>query len=86
MTSNKKEVAEKLNDFFTEAVAKLEIEPYLPVSTNTPTCNNIHEIIEKYEYHLSIIKIKENVGECNKFHFMDLSLEVFEKEIKNLDT
>ena len=71
--SNKKEVAEKLNDFFTEAVAKLEIEPYLPVSTNTPICNNIHEIIEKYEYHPSIIKIK------------DVSSQFFEKEIQNFD-
>ena len=35
LISNRKEVAEKLNDFFTEAVGKLEIEPYLPVSTNT---------------------------------------------------
>ena len=67
-------------------VAKLEIEPYLPVSTNTPTCNNIHEIIAKYVYHPSIKKIKEKVGECNKFHFMDVSSQVFEKEIKNLDT
>ena len=82
VTSNKKEVAEKLNNFFTEAVAKLEIEPYLPVSTNTPICNNIHEIIEKYKYHPSITKIKEKVGECNKFHFMDVSSQVFEKEIK----
>ena len=86
MISNRKEVAEKLNDFFTEAVAKLEIEPDLPVSTNTPICNNIHEIIEKYKYHPSITKIKEIVGECNKFHFMDVSSQVFEKEIKNFDT
>ena len=83
VTSNKKEVAEKLNDFFTEAVAKLEIESYLPVSKIRL---NIPEIIEKYEYHPSIVKIKEKVGECNKFHFMDVSSQVFEKEIKNFDT
>ena len=86
VTSNKKEVAEKLNNFFTETVAKLEIEPYLPVSTNMLIYNNIHDIIEKYKYHPSITKIKEKVGDCNKFHFMDASSQVFEKEIRNFDT
>ena len=35
-TSDKREVAEKLNTFFSESVDNLDIEPYLPENINNP--------------------------------------------------
>ena len=53
ITSNKKEVAEKFNNFFVNAVANLDIEPY--ISADIP-CNNIKDIIAMYKCHPSIKK------------------------------
>ena len=48
--SDKKQVAEKLNNFFIEAVESLEIEPYCPNHKGVQL-GNICEIIKKYETH-----------------------------------
>ena len=81
-TSDKKKVAEKLNTFFIDDV-NIYIEPY--VLHNKSTTENTQDIINQYENHPSIIKIKENIKDENKFSFKDSTPEDFERQIKNLD-
>ena len=84
--SDKKQVAEKLNNFFIEAVESLEIEPYCPNHNKGVQLGNICEIIKKYETHPSILKIKENVKCEEKFCFNDMTSDDFKKEISELNT
>ena len=81
--SDKKVVAETLNNFFIEAVDNLDIPSFLPV--NTPHTDNIQVILDRYENHPSIIKIKENVREGDNFSFTDMTPQDFESEILKLD-
>ena len=60
ITGNKM-VAEKLNNFFIEAVDNLGIQTFLKNDTESLTLHNIDEIICKYESHPSILKINQNV-------------------------
>ena len=85
LISDKLEVAEKLNNFFIEAVENLEIESYLPEITRDIPDENIQEIIDQYKNHPSILKIKENVGEGHIFSFKDTTPQDFEREILKLD-
>ena len=73
-------MAEKLNNFFVEAVANLKIEPYMPDDGDYP-CDNIDDIIAKYKSHPSIKKIKEKVNNEIKFTFADVSSHEFQDEI-----
>ena len=83
-TSDKKEVAEKLNHFFIEAVDNFEIEPYL--RENNPITEDIQDIIDKCKNHPSIKIIKENIKVENKFSFKDTTPQELETQIQNLDT
>ena len=82
--SDKKEVAEKLNNFFIEAVDNLDIEPYL--LHNNSTTGNINDIVDKYKNHPSIKKIKENIKDENKFSFKDTTPQKLQSQILHLDT
>ena len=87
--SNTKDVAEKLNNYFVEAVENLEIEHFLLENeeANVTDHNDIIDtIIRKYTTHPSILKIKENVRVENKFEFVDMTSDEIETEIKKLDT
>ena len=83
IASNKKEVAEKFNNFFVNAVANLDIEPY--ISADIP-CDNIEDIIAMYKCHPSIKKIKENLNNEIKFTFADISSYELQDEILKLDS
>ena len=83
-TSDKTKVAEKLNNFFVEAVDNLGIEPYLIQNNNVS--KNTQDIIGKYENHPSIKMIKENIKDDNKFSFQDTTPEDLHFQIQNLDT
>ena len=88
VTSNKKEVAEILNNYFSEAVENLEIENYEPDETfaqSNDGDDGIVNIIKKYSSHPSILKIKENVKVEIKFNFNDTTKNVVELEIRKLD-
>ena len=87
-------VAEKLNCCFVEAVDKLGIKPY----KHTENIDNIHEseneyqpkdkiekIVFKYRNHPSILKIKENVKNQNKFSFSHKNADDFESAIMRLN-
>ena len=91
--SNRNEVAEKLNKFFTEAVTNLDIESFIPVNTeydfnteNNVNTDYINNITKRYVNHPSILKIKEYVKVENKFVFKDSTTDAFTKEINRLDS
>ena len=48
--SNNTEVAEKLNNFFIEAVENLEIEPFVPHNDNRIYTESIHEIVKNMRH------------------------------------
>ena len=87
--SNKTEVAEKLNNYFIEAVENLEIEGFISDNDFTYSENvdeNIDNIIKKYKIHPSILKIEENVKVQTKFNFGDITSNEIEIEIRKLDS
>ena len=67
--SNDIHVAEIMNDFFANAVLKLDIEGFKPDLNINVANDNIINIISKYKNHPSIIKIKEKVKTNEKFLF-----------------
>ena len=69
-----------------EAVANLNIEPYIPEDRDYPPCDNIDDIIAKYKSHPSIMKIKDNVNNEIKFTFADTSSHEFQDEILKLNS
>ena len=83
--SNNTEVAEKLNNFFIEAVGNLENESFVPDIDNRIYTGIIHEIVKNYETHPSILKIKENVNVVGKFIFSDTTANNYKDEICKLD-
>ena len=85
ITSKDEGVAEKLNNFFIEAVENLGIEPFVTNLNNNINTEILDEIIEKYEGHPSILKIRENVNVENKFIFNDATPIYFREVIGQLD-
>ena len=85
--SDKKELAEKFNNFFIEAVENLEIEHF--ASDNEENFieddDPITTIIKRYSSHPSILKIKENVKVENKFEFVEMTPNEIETEIRKLN-
>ena len=84
ITDNKM-AAEKLNNFFIEAVDNLGIQTFLRNDTESLTLHNIDEIISKYESHPSILKINQNVKIENKFTFNKIAPGEIEFKIRQLD-
>ena len=84
--SERYEVANKLNNFFVDAIANLDIEPYIPLRSNETLSENIEDIIKKYESHPSIIIIKENVTVKDKFSFQNTTSQEMKDEIHQLDS
>ena len=85
LITEEKAVANKLNDFFIEAVKNLDIETYTCIGNRSNFTDEIDEILSKYESHSSILKIRENVKIERKFTFNDISPEELLTEISKLD-
>ena len=83
--SDNKEVAEKLNNFFIEAVENLGIEPF-EVNIGNTCSDEIDDILKQYELHPSIIKIKENVIIGEQFKFIDLTEQDMQNQILQLNS
>ena len=89
VTTEKKEVAEILNNYFIDAVQNLEIERLNsdenhiihPEDTN----DVIDDIVKKYKSHPSILKIKENVKLETKFKFNDITEDEIYSKITKID-
>ena len=89
--SEKKDIAEKLNNYFIEAVENLEIEHFSsevvePDDVDQENEDLIDKIIRKYKSHPSILKIKENVKIENKFEFKNMTSDQIENDIIKLKT
>ena len=84
--SKNSKVAEKLNNFFIDAVTNLDIESFAPNVESDSNINYINNILKRYENHPSILKIKVHVKVENKFKFKDSTPNAFETEINRLDT
>ena len=78
-------VAEKLNNFFVEAVQSREIQPFISGAEINTSAGNIEEIIKQYERHPSILQIKEHVIITDKFEFDDRTPHDINKRILDLD-
>ena len=88
--SDNKDVAEKLINFFIEAVENLEIEPFEMNMGNTGSheideIDEIDEILKQYELHPSILKIKENIIIDEQFRFSDLVEQDMQDQIMQLN-
>ena len=90
--SEDQEVAEIFNSYFSNAVKSLNIENYEYFSFDEYFLSKEKEhddvilrAIEKYEYHPSIIRIKENTPKNVSFSFKVTNLETVTKEIGNLN-
>ena len=71
--TKEEEVAEKLNNFFIDAVGNLEIESFTTIKTNDESSENIQEIVKMYASHPSALKIKENLKIVEQFNFNNIS-------------
>ena len=82
--SNEKEVADKMNDFFVNAVSKLNIEdPFLDNLDEGLT--GIEKALSKFKNHPSILKIRENYQINQTFCFAETSISDIENEINRLN-
>ena len=66
--SDDAKVAEKLNNFFSDAVSKLNIIGYQNEFSNTGH-DKIFNSIQEFKDHPSILKIKQNIHVNEKFTF-----------------
>jgi len=81
------EIAENLNNFFSDIITNLKIPQYKDPTTNAENITDpVFKAIEKYKNHPSIKLIKNHYNNDNNlFSFHSVSLEEIEKELKNLD-
>ena len=86
--SNDKEVAEKMNEFFINAVSNLGIEDLFPKnkSKSYEGTGRIPKIIKRFESHPSILKIKEAHQINENFSFVTTPINQIESEIHRLST
>ena len=87
MVSDKKKVAEILNNYFMESVENLEVERYMPtiVIEDDENDNDVDKMIKKFQNHPSILKINENVKTEGSFKFRDVTEEETFNKIISLD-
>ena len=80
------EVAEIMNDFFSNAVANLDINGYQTVFLSNTSNDKIVNIINKFKNHPSVVKIKENINIEGNFSFRMSSVTDIENEMHKLNT
>ena len=84
--SNDEEVAETLNQFFTDSVKLLAKTEKNTLLTRTDELTDPVDIaLKRFENHPSIIDIKEKVTVESKFSFSKVAISGIKNEIRNLD-
>ena len=83
--SDKSKVANSFSNFFENALHSLGIKTNEYSNNNYDLKNPVEIAIKKYEQHLSINLIKENITNNESFHFLPTEQESILKEIINLD-
>jgi len=84
--SDQSTICESLNDFFIQTIDDIGIEPYLHTFNDANSHDkSIDDIVNEYDSHPSILKIKESfhVNEIFKFH--PISSQNIKEEIGKLD-
>ena len=82
--SNDAKVAEKMNNFFSDAVSKLNIIGYQTEFSNTGH-DKIYNSIQKFKEHPSILKIKQRIHINEKFTFPPCNAADITMLINNLN-
>ena len=82
--SDDKEVAEAMNEFFSNAVTSLNLVENSYLLTNTTSYDPISNITEKHKNHPSIINIKENISR-SVFSFREITLTEVRNELLNIN-
>ena len=84
--SDENKVAEKMNNYFIEAIENLDIVPFIEEDEiEIIPCNIIDTMVSKYENHPSILKIKEYVNITGKFSFIKTTTHEIQNQILTLD-
>ena len=83
--ADEQEIAEKMNNFFVDAIENFNIEPFIQTANDDNPCNFIEDIVKKYNQHPNIIKIKQYVSIDNKFSFSETTNQQFQVQIKSLN-
>ena len=86
VTSKENEVAEKMNNYFIDAVDSLGVVPYLDENDNNIySRNKIDMIVSKYVIHPSILKIKEYINVKETFTFSKTTYNELQNKLLKLD-
>ena len=86
VTSKENEVAEKMNNYFIDAVDSLGVVPYLDENDNNIySRNKIDMIVSKYVNHPSILKIKEYINVKETFTFSKTTYNELQNKLLKLD-
>ena len=83
ITSNDKEVANKMNDYFINAIANLNIED--PFTFDDSNLKGIENCLQKFQNHPSILKIKEIFKITESFSFTNVETREIEILIRGLN-
>ena len=86
--SDDNNIAGIFKDFFSQVVTNLEIKENNDILNLNDISNeesNIDHIVNRYKYHPSILEIKKQVGNVNKFNFEKVSRENVLKELKTIN-
>ena len=78
--------AEIFNNYFSDAVSKLDIDRSLHVISVTNSDHPVDRAIEMYKNHPSILKINQLRYPCDNFFFREISESSVAKSIENLDS
>ena len=82
--SKEYDVAEKMNQYFVNAVSNLDIpDPFFDSATEDFT--GVEKALKKFKEHPSFLKIKENYTFNEEFHFNNKSVNEIEYEIGKLN-
>ena len=84
--SSDHDIAETFNSYFTNIVESLDIEGFVTYDyTFKPELDYMSNIVEKFQNHPSIIKIKDNVHIKERFHFELVDESIINDIIDGLD-
>ena len=84
--TNDSEIAEIINEFFTNITKTMDIAPgeCILVPTNH-LLDPVEIAVEKYKYHPSIQKIKDKVKQDSSFDFQPVTMKALIDELSNLN-
>ena len=88
MLQNDQKIADELNTFFKSTVSNLEINenPYNINQVSDDTLDPVEKCINKYQFHPSILLIKNRIKVQNLFSFHAREWIYMTRELVNIDS